>query len=70
MPRHERADFPIVRSGVAGARREPPPPSVRVTTVSSPGSNSTRYAHYKATIEKELADPSAYIRPLSRAGGN
>jgi ABC-type sugar transport system substrate-binding protein len=33
-------------------------------------SNATRYAYYKATIAKELADPSAYIKPLAQAGGN
>jgi ribose transport system substrate-binding protein len=29
--------------------------------------NSTRYAFYKPIIDKELADPSAYIKPLSQA---
>lgn len=29
--------------------------------------NSTRYAYYAATIKKELANPSAYIHPLSAA---
>jgi ABC-type sugar transport system substrate-binding protein len=33
-------------------------------------SNTTRYAYYKTTINKELADPSAYIQPLANAGMN
>ena len=32
--------------------------------------NTTRYAYYKATIAKELANPSAYIKPLKDAGAN
>ncbi|HLW96696.1 MAG TPA: substrate-binding domain-containing protein [Solirubrobacteraceae bacterium] len=33
-------------------------------------SNATRFAYYKATIAKELADPATYIKPMARAGGN
>jgi ribose transport system substrate-binding protein len=32
--------------------------------------NTTRYAFYKATIAKELADPTKYIKPLADAGMN
>ena len=40
------------------------------TIVKRETNNQTRYAYYKATITKELADPSAYIKPLAQAGGN
>ena len=33
-------------------------------------SNTTRYAYYKSIIKKEIANPSAYIKPLSAAGEN
>jgi ribose transport system substrate-binding protein len=32
--------------------------------------NTTRYAYYKALIKQEVAHPSKYIRPLSKAGAN
>jgi ABC-type sugar transport system substrate-binding protein len=32
--------------------------------------NTTRYAYYKATLAKEIADPSAYLKPLADAGMN
>lgn len=33
-------------------------------------SNANRYAFYKAILTKETANPSAYLKPLSAAGGN
>jgi ribose transport system substrate-binding protein len=32
--------------------------------------NTTRYAYYKALLAKEIANPTAYLKPLSDAGEN
>ena len=32
--------------------------------------NTTRYSYYKATIAKEIANPSKYLQPLANAGMN
>jgi ribose transport system substrate-binding protein len=38
--------------------------------VTRESNNNTRYAFYKATLKKEIANPGAYIKSLAAAGEN